>query len=319
MEEKEIINKIKRAGSLEGLRDVYDQYLGPRGKITLAIKSLKDLPLLERKKEGERLNRLKKIIEEEIKKKEVFFKKKILRKNDFFDISFPGKKVQTGHLHPLTLVKQRVEDIFQSLGFEVIEGLEIEDEFHNFDALNIPSWHPARESLSLGKTFYLKKDKKYLLRSHTSSVQIRYMEKNNPPFKIIIPGRVFRLENIDASHEIDFWQLEGLMVDKDISLANFKSITEEFFKRFFAKNIEIRFRPSYFPFVEPGVEVDVSCPICKKRGCSLCKKTGWLEMGGAGMVHPYVFKAVKLNPQHWQGFAFGFGLTRLAMVKYKIP
>jgi len=316
---EEIIKKIKKAKDLDSLKEISESLLGKNGKISLALKSLKDLPLEERKKEGEGLNNLKLKIEKEIRKREEFLKKDLLRKREFFDISLPGKKIKTGHLHPLTLVRQRVEEIFQSLGFEVVEGFEIEDEFHNFDALNIPPWHPARETLSLGKTFFLKNGKRYLMRSHTSSVQIRYMEKHNPPLKIIVPGRVFRSDELDASHEIDFWQLEGLMVNKDVSLANFKAITEEFFKRFFAKNIEIRFRPSYFPFVEPGVEVDVSCPVCRKKGCSLCKKTGWLEMGGAGMVHPYVFKAVKLNPQHWQGFAFGFGLTRLAMVKYKIP
>jgi len=316
---QEIIKKIKKAKDFDSLKEISESLLGKNGKIALALKSLKDLPLEERKKEGERLNDLKVKIEKEIKEREEFLKRDFLKKEEFFDVSLPGKKIKTGHLHPLTLVRQRVAEIFQSLGFEVVEGFEIEDEFHNFDALNIPPWHPARETLSLGKTFYLKNEKRYLLRSHTSAVQIRYMETHNPPLKIIVPGRVFRSDELDASHEIDFWQLEGLMVNKEVSLANFKAIVEEFFKRFFAKNIEIRFRPSYFPFVEPGVEVDASCPVCRKKGCSLCKKTGWLEMGGAGMVHPYVFKAVKLNPQHWQGFAFGFGLTRLAMVKYKIP
>ena len=316
--EKEIISKIKKASSLKELEDLYQYYLGKEGKITLLLKSLKELPLEKRKKEGEKLNRVKKILEEELEKKREDLKRKFLEKEDFFDISLPSKKIKSGHFHPITLARQRVEEIFQSLGFHVIEGYEIEDEFHNFDALNIPPWHPARETLSLGKTFYLKNGRNHLMRSHTSAVQIRYMEKHNPPLKIVCAGRVFRAEAIDSSHEIDFWQLEGLMVNKDISVANFKAIMEEFFRRFFAKKIETRFRPSYFPFVEPGFEVDISCPLCRKKGCSLCKKSGWLETGGAGMVHPYVFRAVKLNPFHWQGFAFGFGLTRLAMIKYKI-
>jgi phenylalanyl-tRNA synthetase alpha chain len=215
------------------------------------------------------------------------------------------------------LVKRKVEEIFQSLGFEVVEGPEIEDEWHNFDALNIPPGHPARDVLSLGKTFYLKKGG--VMRSHTSSVQIRYMEKNQPPLKIVVPGKVFRAEATDVSHEIEFWQLEGLMVDKDVSVANFKAIVEEFFKRFFEKEVKIRLRPSFFPFTEPSFEVDVSCVICGGKGCPVCKNSGWLESGGAGMVHPQVFKNCKLNPKEWQGFAFGMGLTRLAMLKYKIP
>jgi phenylalanyl-tRNA synthetase alpha chain len=203
------------------------------------------------------------------------------------------------------------------MGFEVVEGPEIEDEWHNFDALNIPPDHPARDVLSLGKTFYLKRGG--LMRSHTSSVQIRYMERNQPPLRIIAPGRVFRLEAIDASHEIDFWQLEGLMVGKDISVANFKAIIEEFLKRFFEKEVKIRLRPSYFPFTEPSFEVDISCVLCNGKGCQVCKNAGWLECGGAGMVHPEVFKNCRLDPREWQGFAFGFGINRLAMLKYRIP
>jgi phenylalanyl-tRNA synthetase alpha chain len=312
---KNFLLKIKKAKSLKELDLIFNEYLGKGGKISVFFKKLKDLPIEKRKILGKKLNFLKEFFEKEIeKKKKIFFRKK---EKEIFDITLPPKKIERGHLHPLTQTKRKVEEIFTSFGFEVVEGPEIEDEWHNFDALNMPPWHPARDVLSLGKTFYLK-EKGYLLRSHTSAVQIRYLETHNPPFKIIVPGRVFRAESTDASHEIDFWQLEGLMVQKETSLANFKAVIEEFFKRFFEKQIKVRLRPSYFPFVEPGVEVDISCPICQMKGCSVCKQSGFIEVAGAGMVHPFVFKAVKLNPREWQGFAFGFGLTRLAMIKYKI-
>ena len=212
---------------------------------------------------------------------------------EWFDITVPGEKVIFGHLHPLTLVQRKCEEIFQSMGFSVIEGPEMEEEWYNFDALNIPKDHPARD---LWDTFYLKNGS--LLRTHTSPVQIRYMGKNQPPFRIIAPGRVFRHEATDSSHEVNFYQVEGLMVGKDISVANFKAIIQEFFRRFFSKELEIRLRPSYFPFVEPGFEVDI------RWG------DRWMEIMGAGMVHPNVLKNA--------GFAFGIGLDRLAMIKYQI-
>lgn len=241
---------------------------------------------------------------------------KITTKGDWVDVTAPGKKPDFGHLHPLTLVRRKTEEIFQLMGFSVVEGPEIETEWYNFDALNIPEDHPARD---LWDTLWLKSIKrssqnsvrpakggKLLLRTHTSPVQIRYMEKNQPPLRIIVPGRVFRHEATDAKHEINFYQLEGLMVDKEVSVANFKAIIEEFFIRFFDKQVQIRMRPSYFPFVEPGFEVDIK------------RDNAWLEIMGAGMVHPKVLKNVGLNPRWWQGFAFGIGLDRLAMMKYKI-
>jgi len=253
-----------------------------------------------------------------------------------FDATIPGQKLVLGHLHPLTQAKKRVEEIFQTMGFSVVEGPEMEDEWYNFDALNIPPEHPAREALSLGKTFYLKGIKNKVMRTQTSSVQIRYMKKNNPPFRIITVGKVFRAEATDASHETNFYQIEGLMIGKaysrqnrdgsarisfehrEVSVANFKAIIEEFFKRFFGKLIIIRLRPGYFPFVEPGFEVDMSCAVCGAKGCSACKHSGWVELLGAGMVHPNVLKAGGLVAKHWQGFAFGMSLDRLAMMKHKI-
>ena len=251
------------------------------------------------------------------------------------DITLPGRKVPVGHLHPLTQVQREVEDIFQSMGFSVIEGPQVENEWYNFDALNIPPDHPARD---LWDTLWLKStnnkqqttnnknnsrkskviSRKLLLRTHTSPVQIRYMEKNNPPLRIIVPGRVFRHEATDVSHEVNFYHIEGLMVDKNISVANFKAIIQEFFKKFFRKLIKIRLIPSYFPFTEPSFEVHMTCLTCSGKGCPACEKTGWMEMMGAGIVHPRVFKAAGLIPKDWQGFAFGIGLDRLAMMRYKI-
>ncbi len=217
------------------------------------------------------------------------------------DVTAPGKKIEHGHLHPLTQVQNKAVEIFSSMGFEIAEGPEVETEYYNFDALNIPAEHPARD---LWDTFWLKDGN--LLRTHTSPVQIRYIETHQPPIRIIAPGKVFRYEATDASHEIQFYQLEGLMVDKNITLANLKAVMEIFFQKFFSKNIEVRLRPSYFPFVEPGVEIDM-----KYNG-------KWMEVAGAGMVHPKVLENAGLNFNDWQGFAFGMGMDRLTMIKYKI-
>ncbi len=245
-------------------------------------------------------------------------------------------------MHPLTQTKKRVEEIFQTMGFSIVEGLEMETEWYNFDALNIPEEHPARDVLSLGKTFYLKRIKARVMRTQTSSVQVRYMKKHSPPFRIISIGKVFRAEATDASHETNFYQIEGLMIGKDVSVANFRAIIEQFFKSFFEKPAVIRLRPGYFPFVEPGFEVDMSCAVCSAKGCSACKHSGWVELLGAGMVHPNVLKNAGLIPHYfgkkdnkeikfntndknslqseggWQGFAFGMSLDRLVMMKHKI-
>ncbi len=303
--EKDAEQKIKEADSLEKLERVRVEFLGRKnGKITLIFNSFKDLSLEEKKKIGPLANFLKKKIIEEINQKKAEIEKETENiKEKEIDFSRPGEKMEIGHLHILSQVEKEIKDIFHSLNFSIIEGPEIEDEFHNFDALNIPKNHPARESWD---TFWLK-NLKLLMRTHTSPVQIRYMETHFPPFKMICPGKVFRHEAIDVSHEINFYQVEGLAVDKDINLLNFKYIIESFLNKFFKRKIEMRFRPSYFPFVEPGVEIDI------KLGDK------WLEIMGAGMVHPKVFEAVKYNPKNWQGFAFGLGLDRMAMIKYKIP
>src|SRR3989338_3952068 len=297
-------SEIEKAKNPEDLEKARKTYLGRKGELTAVLRSLAERPAEEKIRVGKEANRLKSELEALFESKKTAFEKELLAaaaKKERIDITAPGKKVSRGSSHPLSRLRKEAEDIFGSLGFEIIEGPEVETEYYNFDALNIPAEHPARE---MWDTFWL--GKKFLMRTHTSPVQIRYMEKHNPPFRIIAPGRVFRHEATDASHEIQFNQLEGLMVGKDVSLADLKGILEQFLRRLMGEKIQIRFKPSYFPFVEPGVEVDMLWN---------CR---WLEMLGAGMVHPNVLRAGGLNPNEWQGFAFGVGIDRLAMLKYKI-
>ena len=309
--------EIEKAKNLKELNRVFKKYLGRKGKLSLILGSLKELPLEERKKIGKKANELKSFLEGKFDKKVQEIKKqakKGIGKKEWVDVTIPGKKIALGHLHPLTLIKREVCQIFQQMGFEVVEGPEIETEWYNFDALNIPKEHPARDEWD---TLWLRQDK-LLLRTHTSPVQIRYMEKHKPPLRIIALGKVFRHEATDASHEMQFYQVEGLMVGKEISAANFKAVIQEFFGKFFKKPIKVRLSPDYFPFTEPSFDISITCVVCGGKGCSVCKRTGWLEMMGAGMVHPSVFKNLGLDPKNWQGFAFGMGLDRLAMMKYKI-
>jgi len=301
---KSALEAIKKAKDVKTLEAVKVKYLGRKeGELTKILRSLKDMSVEEKRKIGPEANELRDELESALKKQLASFAK-IQSKKSKIDVTMPGKKIPAGHLHPLTLIENEIKEIFTGLNFSVVEGPEVETERYNFDALNIPSDHPARD---MWDTFWLSGSKPMLLRTHTSPVQIRYMEKNNPPFQIIVPGRVFRYEATDSSHEINFHQIEGLMVGKNVTLANFKYIITEFFKQFFGPKTAVRFRPSYFPFVEPGLEVDV------KLGDK------WLELMGAGMVHPKVLDGVKVNPKKYQGFAFGLGLERMAMIKYKIP
>ncbi len=310
--------EITSCFDLKNLEEVKIKYLGRKGELTQILRSLADLSIEEKRVIGPQAQALRVELDELIKEKT----KSLLNKKDFvFDVTRPGKKIKTGHLHPLTLVEKEIIDIFKSMSFSVIDGgPEVETEYYNFDALNIPKNHPARE---MHDTFWIdgvdKNNNKLLLRTHTSPMQIRYMETHKPPFQIIIPGRVFRYEATDASHEINFGQIECLMVGKDVNLSNFKYIVEEFFTRLFKKKLTVRLRPSYFPFVEPGLEIDIQCVKCGGRGCNICKESGWLEVMGAGMVHPNVLRAGGYNPKEYQGFAFGVGPERIAMLKYNIP
>ncbi|MCX8016183.1 MAG: phenylalanine--tRNA ligase subunit alpha [Patescibacteria group bacterium] len=318
---QQVFEEIGHAKDIKKLEEIRIKYLGRKGHLTNILKSLKNLSLEERKRIGPIANELREKVENALKEKKEF----LVINAEFkpIDLTLPGKKIQRGHLHPLTVLEKQIYEIFGQLGFEIIESSEIETEYYNFDALNIPPDHPARD---MWDTFWIKNDgspkaknQKLLLRTHTSPVQIHYMEKHEPPFRIVSPGTVYRYEAIDASHDIQFHQLECLVVDKNINFANFKFIVLAFFQKLFSKKINVQFVPSYFPFVEPGVQINISCPRCNQKGCPLCKNTGWIEIAGAGMVHPKVFEYVGYNPKEWQGFAFGMGLERIAMIKYNIP
>lgn len=320
---KKIINQeLQSASDIHEVDVLWRKYLGRKGSINAEVKNLKSLSEKDKKDHGRKLNELKSSLEKMFQGRMKELSSTVSEasmKNEWLDVTRPISLPASGSLHPLTHVLYEVEDIFTSMGFGTLRGPQIETEWYNFDSLNIPSNHPARD---LWDTFWLKQPKsakdRLLLRTHTSPMQMRYMQKNKPPFRVIVPGRTFRYEATDASHHFQFNQIEGLMVDESISVANFKAVIDEFFKRFFGEKITSRLRPSYFPFVEPGFEVDISCVNCSGKGCSLCSKTGWLEMMGAGMVHPKVFKHAGYNPKYYTGFAFGVGLDRLALVKYKI-
>lgn len=304
---KEVFEELATASSVPDLEAVKIKYLGRKqGVLTMLLKSLKDMNDEDKRKFGPESQRLRADIEAAIGEKEKVFGEAELKA---VDLSIPPKKESSGRIHIMSRVYNDVVDIFHSMNFSVAEGPELEEEKYNFDALNIPADHPARE---MWDTFWVKSDKQKggrVLRTHTSPVQIRYMLSHKPPFQMISPGRVFRYEATDATHETNFHQIEGLVLGKDISLANFKFIIEEFFRQFFAgKKIEVRLRASYFPFVEPGVEVDVRIDSSR-----------WLEIAGAGMVHPKVLEEGGVDPKKWQGFAFGFGMERLAIIKYGIP
>lgn len=311
--------QLKEAQSLEKLEQGYKQYLGKKGELTLILRKLATLSLEERQEKGEEANDLRDFLVKLFRERSKELRSTQVQtetKSEYVDVTAPGKKLPRGHLHPLTQVQRKALEIFQAMGFGVVQGPEVESEWYNFDALNIPPDHPARD---MWDTFWLRQNEskdqnekrkrdRLLLRTHTSPVQIRYMEKHNPPLRIIVPGRVFRYEATDAKHLFNFYQLEGLMVGKNITVGNFKAIIQEFYRQFFEKPVSIRLRPSYFPFTEPSFEIDM------RFGTS-----DWLEMMGAGMVHPNVFKAAGYISRQWTGLAFGMGLDRLCMMKYKIP
>lgn len=323
---EEALAEIVSAESLESVTELKIKYLGRKSDFTDILKSLKDLLPEDRKVVGQLANDVKREIEEAFAQSEKMLKEKSF---DFaaekIDVTMPAKKISRGHLHPLSKIQYEIEDIFTSMGFEIADGPEVETEFYNFDALNIPKDHPARD---MQDTFWLKNNEqlttnnkqqeKIVMRTQTSDVQIRYMEKHTPPFRIIAPGRVFRRESTDTTHDHTFHQFEALMVGDDITVGNLKFVAQQFFSRFFKTNVEIRLRPSYFPFTEPSFEFDINCLVCGGKGCSSCKWAGWLELGGAGIVNQNVFEAVGYPRNKYQGFAWGFGLERLAMMKYKI-
>ncbi len=291
---------------------VQKKYLGRKGELATIMKELKELGEEERREVGKLANQVKSELQQLFSHQQAMWEKKEREKNNL-DVTWPGQRIERGHLHPVTLMQRKLEGIFSSLGFIIEDGPELESEYYNFDALNIPAYHPARD---MQDTFFTTDGD--VLRTHTSPIQIRAMEKYGAPLRLIAPGKVFRYEASDASHDFVFHQVEGLMIDKDISIANLLAIAKEFLSQIFGKDIEVRLRPGYFPFVEPGFEMDLTCILCQGKGCSACQRTGWMEFMGAGLVHPKVLKAGGIDPQEFSGFAFGFGLDRLIMLKYKI-
>lgn len=292
-----------------------DRWVGRKsGLLTAEMKTLGKLSPEERKTAGAKLNELKNSVEAAIdellgdfaakREAEQLAKERI-------DVTLPGRRIQAGHLHPITLLRQKIEDIFVSMGYEIEDGPEIETHFYNFDALNIPESHPAR---SVQDTFYLTEH--LALRSQTSTMQIHAMQKRQPPLRVAAPGRVFRRDTPDATHNPMFYQVEGLLIDRGITLGDLKGTVEEFVRRLFGPETRTRFRPSYFPFVEPGAEIDYTCFKCGGSGCRVCKGSGWIEMGGSGMVHPNVLRVVGIDPEEFSGFAFGLGLDRLCALMY---
>ncbi|MBP6870214.1 phenylalanine--tRNA ligase subunit alpha [Candidatus Babeliales bacterium] len=301
----------------QDLEAIRVKYLGRQGILADLMTELKDLPAEDKKTFGPLCNQLKTEFQNLHQQTfDILYKKEqqaIAAKAAAFDVTISKPNQQRGSLHPYTQITQEIEDIFISMGFSVADGPELESDYHNFGALNIPSDHPARAE---SDTFWLP-DMKRLLRTHTSTVQIRTMEKQTPPIAIICPGRALRNEATDASHDFMFMQIEGMLIDKDISVANLLATLKEFLEKLFGKSMKLRVRPGFFPFVEPGLEIDATCPFCTK-GCSTCKGTGWIELLGSGLIHPNVLKQNGIDPTIYSGFAFGSGLTRLAMLKYHI-
>ncbi|KPK38403.1 MAG: hypothetical protein AMJ78_10100 [Omnitrophica WOR_2 bacterium SM23_29] len=311
--EAEAQNEISKASDLRALDNLRIRYLGRRGLIAELFKQVANLPNEARPKTGSELNSLKGKIEGLLKTRQVALSKGSILSEEVVDLTLPGFKPPIGTRHPIINTIDKICEIFLGMGFKIVEGPEVETEFYNFEALNIPLDHPSRDMFD---TFYIKGE--YLLRSHTSPVQIRFMEEEKPPFKIVVPGKVYRPDAVDASHSFMFHQVEGLVVGKDVTFADLKGALKVFVKEYFGEKVRMRFRPHYFPFTEPSAEVDISCIICGGSGCSVCGRKGWLEILGCGMVHLGVFRAVKYNPEEITGYAFGMGVERIAMLKYGI-
>jgi len=313
---KDAEQAVQAAGNLPALDQVRVNYLGKKGSITLQMKSLGKLSAEERPRAGQVINQAKQKVQAALEARKSELENAKLAEqlaSETIDVTMPGRTHGMGGLHPVTRVLYRIEDLFAQLGFEIAEGPEIEDDFHNFEALNIPESHPAR---AMHDTFYI--NEKLLLRTHTSPVQIRTMKERKPPLKIIAPGRVYRCDS-DVTHTPMFHQVEGFMVDEQVTFTDLKAILIDFLHQFFEQDeLAVRFRPSYFPFTEPSAEVDIECVMCGGEGCRVCSHTGWLEVLGCGMVHPNVFKHVDIDTEKYTGFAFGMGVERLAMLRYGV-
>jgi len=307
---------IQSSQELTDLEQIRVKFLGKKGLLTEQLKQLGTLPAAERPIAGQRINEVKQQVQDALEaRREVLAREQLEMKltSETLDVTLPGRGQGVGGLHPITQTMQRIQHLFAQVGFTIEHGPEVEDDYHNFTALNIPEQHPAR---TMHDTFYF--DEHTLLRTHTSPVQIRVMENNPPPFKFIAPGRVYRCDS-DVTHTPMFHQVEGLMIDTDVCFMDLKGILRDFLQKFFERDLAVRFRPSYFPFTEPSAEVDVQCVVCEGKGCRICKQTGWLEVLGCGMVHPNVFAQIGIDNEQYTGFAFGMGVERLAMLQYRVP
>ncbi len=313
---EEALEKIREASALDGLQEVRVAFLGKKGKLTAVLKSMKEVAPQERPRVGQLVNEAREQIENALEDAKSGMEQRIREarlKAEVIDVTLPAQKSPVGHRHPNTIAMEEVERIFIGMGYEVVEGPEVEKDFYNFEALNIPADHPARDEQD---TFYVNGD--ILLRTQTSPVQARVMEQGRLPIRMIAPGRVFRSDEVDATHSPSFHQIEGLVVDKNITFSDLKGTLAEFAKELFGKDTKVKFRPHHFPFTEPSAEVDVSCFKCKGVGCRFCKGSGWIEILGCGMVHPHVFEMCGIDPREYTGFAFGMGLERISLLKYEI-
>ena len=315
----ELKNDLKNIKDNQALSELKAKYLGKKGSISALSSKLKDMSVEAKKEFGKNLNKIKNEATNLIDEKRERIEKELLDKklqNESVDISLPSTKVRVGSAHIVEKIIEEIEEVFMSMGYDVVDGPEIEEDKYNFEMLNIPKGHPARDAQD---TFYLK-DEEILMRSQTSPVQVRVMleGKGKEPVRIICPGKTYRRDNDDATHSHQFMQIEGLLVDRKVSLSDLKGTFDVIAKHLYGEDTDTRFRPSYYQFTEPSVEMDISCHHCKGKGCSICKDTGWITVSGAGMVHPNVLRNCGYDPKEWQGFAFGFGAERLAMVKYNI-
>lgn len=310
------IKEITESDSIEELNDSRVKFLGKKGELTGLLRGLKDLSPDERPRFGELVNKAREQIEKVLENKKSDLEKKLLEAKldkEIIDITLPAKHNPIGHRHPNTVALDEVKKFFIGMGYQVVDGPEIELDYYNFEALNIPANHPAKDEQD---TFYI--NDKFLLRTQTSSVQIHIMEKEKPPIKIIAPGRVFRSDEVDATHSPTFNQVEGLVIDKNVTFADLKGTLAEFAKKVFGEDTRVKFRPHHFPFTEPSAEMDVSCFKCGGKGCRFCKNEGFIEILGCGMVHPHVLEMRGIDPKEYQGFAFGIGLERIALLKYEV-
>ena len=310
------LSQIKKVESLEKLNEIRVAILGKKGELTEVLKGMKDVPAEERPSVGQWVNEARNTIEEKLEqaKKELSAKLREAKlQAEVIDVTLPAKKSSLGHRHPNTIALEEVERIFVGMGYEVVEGPEVEYDYYNFEALNIPANHPAKDEQD---TFYI--NDKIVLRTQTSSVQARIMEQGKLPIRILAPGRVYRADEVDATHSPSFHQIEGLVIDKNITFADLKGTLAQFARELFGEDTKVKFRPHHFPFTEPSAEVDVTCFKCGGKGCRMCKGSGWIEILGCGMVHPHVLEMSGIDPNEYTGFAFGVGLERIALLKYEI-